>query len=220
MIKKLTIKEWMGTGIALLMCLVLAVPALWYFGPSALAALRGSVPELAETQSMTNIYGMSALGLFFLLLALFILGRKLSDSVGKRVRRYLESRPDVTEEQLDSDFNAAEKIGNIWIGRRWTFSHELRCVLLENEGIVWVFSETERVKNGKNYYLCFGLVSGKIERVKVREQDLTPLIERYGKNPRILAGSNPEYSYMFKNNLASFLNLKYNADANAGEGNK
>ncbi len=213
MIKKLTIKEWLGTGYVLLMCLVLGGTALWYFGPSALTALRGSVPALAEKQSMTTIYGMSALGLFFLLFALFILGRKLSDSVGKRVRRYLESRPDVTEEQLDSDFNAAEKIGNVWIGRRWTFSHELRCILLENEGIAWVFSETERVKNGKNYYLCFGLVSGKIERMQVREQDLTPLIERYGKSPRILAGNNPEYDYMFRNNLASFLNLKYNAGA-------
>lgn len=211
MIKKLTIKEWMGTGLVLLMCLGLAVPALWYFGPSALAALGGSVPALAKKQSMTNIYGMSALGLFFLLLALFIVGRKLSDSVGRRVRRYLESRPDVTEEQLDSDFTMAEKIGNLWIGRRWTFSHELRCVLLENEGIVWVFSEKERVKNNINYYLCFGLVSGKIERMRVREKDLTPLIERYGKNPRILAGNNPEYDYMFRNNLASFLNLKYNA---------
>ncbi len=213
MIKKLTMKEWMGTGYGLLVCLVLAVPALWYFGPSALAALRGSVPALAGKQSMTNIYGMSALGLFFLLLALFIVGRKLSDSVGKRVRRYLESRPDVTEEQLDSDFTMAEKIGNVWIGRRWTFSHELRCVLLENEGIVWVFSEKERVKNNITYYLCFGLVSGKVERMRVREKDLTPLIERYGKSPRILAGNSPEYSYMFQNNLASFLNLKYNAEA-------
>lgn len=210
MIRKLTIKKWLGVAFVLLLCLMFAVIPLWYYGPSALEALRGSVPELAEKQSMSNIYGMSALGLFFALIALIILIRQLANPIGKRVKRYLDSHPDVTQEQLDSDFAAAKKIGNTWIGRQWTFSHNLDCILLENAGIVWVFGETEQVKSKVNYYFCFGLANGGIERMRIREREFSRLKEEYGKNPRILTENTPEYAYMFKHNLASFLNLKYN----------
>ncbi len=213
MITKLTVKTWLSTGVIILICFGLAVPMLWKYGPSAVEALGGLVPELAKTESMSNIYGISGLGLVFVLFGLLIFVRQLTNSVRKRVKKYLAENQGVTLEQLNNDFAAAEEIGNVWIGRRWTFSHDLRCILVENAKIVWMYSETERVRNKVNYYLCLALVDGTVEMARVSEKRLSRMKEVYGRFPHILVGNNPEYGYLFKNDKEAFLDMKYRQKA-------
>lgn len=186
---------------------------LWKYGPAAAEALSGSVPELAKTESMSNIYGVSGIGLVFVLFGLFIFVKQLRDSVGKRVKKYLAENRDVTLEQLDCDFAAAEAIGNVWIGRRWTFSHALPCILVENAAIVWMFSETEHVKSKVNHYLCLALADGTVEKARVSDKNLSRLKEVYGAFPHILVGNNPEYGYLFKNDRDALLDMKYRRNA-------
>lgn len=131
MVGKLTLKYWMGILLLLLFCLVMTIP-FWKYGPAALELLQGGMPELAKDESTGNIYGLAALGLFFVLIAVALVIRGLSNSVGKRVRRYLTEHSGVTMGQLDTDFSAAQQIGNVWVGKGWTYSHDLNCIVVGN----------------------------------------------------------------------------------------
>lgn len=210
MIRKLTIKTWLGNFLLILFCWGMSIFMLLKYGPSAVEALKGGVPPLAARESMTNIYGISALGLFFAVLGLLILAVQLRNSVGKRVRKYLSEHPGITMEQLENDFSGATQVGNVWVGRKWTFSHDMRCILVGNAQIALVYSETEHSRNNINYYLCLGLADGKVERIKVSSQKkLAQIQETYESFAHILVGNNPEYGYLFRNNLNEFLEMKY-----------
>nr|WP_296489012.1 DUF6709 family protein [uncultured Acetatifactor sp.] len=208
MVGKLTLKYWMSILLFCLICLALSAP-FWKYGPAALEALQGGTPELAESESMSNIYGLAGLGLFFLLIVVALIIRGLTNSVGKRARKYLEGHSGVTMEQLDTDFAAAEKVGNIWVGKSWIYSHDLNCLLVGNDIVVLVYGETERSRNRVNYYLCLGLKDGSVERVRVSESNLSRIQEIYERYSHIVVGNNPEYKYMFKNDRDAFLNIKY-----------
>lgn len=192
MVKKMTIKTWTSVGLLLVVCLVIAIVPLWHYGPSALAALQGRHPLLDEP--LSNIYGMTGIGLFMLVISLAIFIRSLANPVSKRVNRYLEKHPGVTMELLDQAFDSAEKIGNVWIGGRWTFSHDLWSIVVENADIVRAYGQRERSKNVTNYYLCLELAEGKSERknerVKMGYNDLTKVLEMYGKYSNIHAENN------------------------------
>ena len=209
MVRKLTLKQWMSMIPLFLICGAMAAIMLIRYASSALEALMGSVPKLAETESMTNIYGITALGLFFVAVDVLIVIQQLSNSVGKKVRKDLNANSNVTQQQLDNDFAAAEQIDNIWIGRKWTFNHDMDCIPVENDKIVLVYSEKERVNKALNYYLCLGFVDGNVVRVNVSEDNLSHIMEVYGRYPHILVGNNPEYRNMFRNDLNTLLDLKY-----------
>lgn len=215
MVRKLTIKTWLGSFLLILFCWGLSIPMLVKYGPSAVEALKGGVPRLAAEESMTNIYGISGLGLFFVVLGLLILIVQLKNSVGKQVRKYLSEHPELTMQQLENDFSGAEQVGNVWIGRNWTFSHDMRRILVENSQVVLVYSEKEHSRNNISYYLCLGLADGKTERVRVSsEKKLARIMEIYERYPHMLVGNNPEYGYLFRNNLNEFLDIKYRKNGN------
>ncbi|MCM1025292.1 MAG: hypothetical protein NC432_02590 [Roseburia sp.] len=213
MVKKLTVKSWIDTGLIVLICLIFGGILLWFNGPGALLALRGLPAGAGDTRPASNYYILSGIGLFMLAIGIVIFLKLLLNSVRKRVNQYLAKSGGVTEAQLDQDFEAARQIGNVWLGRRWTFSHDLNCILLENREIAWVFSEKERVKNKVNYYLCLGTASGDIRRIKVSEENLQSIMEVYQGFPHILAGNNPDYGYQFRNNLQAFLELRYRSNS-------
>jgi len=189
MVKKLTVKMWVSTGLLLLVCLALSVPLLWWYGPSAVRMLGGAEPPLGE--SVSNIYGGSAIGLFMLVICVAIFVKQLVNSVSKGVNLYLQKHSDVTMEHLDHAFASARKVGNMWIGGRWTFSHELRNKVIENAEITRVYSQTERSRRQTNYYLCLELADGKKEVVKMDYRDLTEMMESYRKDPHIQVANNP-----------------------------
>lgn len=183
MVRKLTIKAWISTGMLLLVCLVISIVPLWRYVPSALRLLQGEEPLLNEP--LSNIYGMTAIGLFILLISLFIFIKMLTNSVGKKVNRYLEAHPKVAMSQLDEAFDSAEKIGNMWVSGRWTFSHDLQRIVVEHDEIVRAYSQKERAKRDTNYYLCLEFTEGKSERVKMSYYNLSQVLEAYKKYPNI-----------------------------------
>lgn len=183
MVKKLTMKKWISAGLLLIVCLGMAIAALWWYGPSALALLQGRMPLRDESQS--NIYGMSGIGLFMLVISIVILIKQLVDPVSKRVNRFLEDHPEVTMEQLDQEFENAEKIENMWFGEHRTFSHDMTSVVVENTEIVRAYVEKERVKRSTNYYICLSLKNGKTERVKIEYHNLSEILNKYRKYPNV-----------------------------------
>lgn len=208
MIKKLTVKDLTQSGLLVLFCLGLGGFMLGHYGPSALDLLRGYAPRLDE--STTNIYGCSALALFFVVMGLFIVLKTLTNNVGKRVRRYMDAHPGVDMAQIDNDFEAAEQFGKIWVGQRWTYSLDLKDILADNESIVWVHSESERSRNRVLYYLCLGLADGCEMRAGADGSSLSQLMDMYKRFPHIVVGNEPEYAYLFKNKMQEFLDMKYN----------
>lgn len=209
MIRKLAIRKWIGAGAAILFCAAAGVGLLWVYGAAALEGLCGLVPRLSQTQSMDNIYIGAAMGLFFVVLAVIIIIRQSSLSVGGQVKRYLANHPDVTMEQLDNDFASAVQYGSIWIGNRWTFSYDLVGLVFENAKIAWVFSEMDGGRSVQ-YFLCLGTTDGKIVKTSVKQEHLVPIKGRYTQFPHILLDNSMEYEHIFKNDINAFLNIRYN----------
>lgn len=214
MIRKLTLRSWVHTGVIIFICLAMAAFLLLLYGPSAIEALRAG--GLSGEESLIHICA-AAFGIVFAAVSLYIFVRELAKSVGKRVKQYLAEHQEVTPEQLDNDFAAAEEFKNIWIGRRWTYSYELSCVLLENDEIAWVYSEKKQSKNSTDYCLCLGLADGRVEKIPASRDRISRIKEVYERYPHILVGNNPEYGYMFKNDLKAFLDIKYYQNAEAGQ---
>lgn len=210
MVKKLTLKEWVHTGPLILFLLAMGGFMLWTEGPSAIDAMRGLTPARAAKESTSTIYVISALGVLFILFALIVFIMTLKKSVKKRVNRYLAEHGEITMSALEGDFSAAEQVNSIWIGRRWTYSHMFDRVPLENDKIVWVYTDTTRSRNNTTYWICLGLVDGSVEKVSVPYKKLSEIMALYEKYPHILVGDNPEYKHMFKNDREALLNIKYN----------
>lgn len=209
MIKKLTIKEWVHTAPLVLFLLAMGGFMLWTEGPSAIDAMRGLTPARAGRESISTIYAVSAMGVFFVLIALLMLILTLKKSVKKRVNRYLAEHGEITMSMVESDFAAAEQINNIWIGKRWTFNHQFDNIPLENDKIVWVHTDSMHSRRSTSYWICLGLVDGKEERASMPYQKLSVIMALYEQYPHILVGDNPEYKHMFKNDREALLNIKY-----------
>ena len=100
--------------------------------------------------------------------------------MGKQVKRYLAGHPEVTLEQIDNDFAAAGQFGNVWIGARWTYSYDMKGILVENENLVRVFSEAHGGRRVQ-YYLCLELTDGNIVRIGVAQRHLSRIREQYAE---------------------------------------
>lgn len=187
MVKKLTIKSWTSTILILVVCLGISIAVFWQYGPSVIMLLQGGIPLVDEP--LSNIYGMTALGLFMLVISLVIFIKMFTNSVSKRVNRYFERHPEVMMEQLDEAFESAEKIDKVWISERWTFSHDLQSIVVENAEIIRAYRRKEHAKKGYNYYLCLDLAEGKDERktetVNMDYHDIAKALELYKKYPNI-----------------------------------
>ena len=207
MIKKMTVKAWTSTIVLVLFFWGLGGYALYTYLPSVFYIIQGYGPLVKEP--LSNIYGMTAFGALFILFGIVGVVSTLVRSVKRRVEQFLEKHPDVTMAQLDTEFEAAEKMGAIWVGRHFTFSEKLRDAVLDNRDIVWVFSRTERRRNVYTTYICYGLVNGKEESTSVSDTNLNKLYDFYRTFPHIEVGNDPELSYQFKNDLPAFLERKY-----------
>ena len=103
-------------------------------------------------------------------------------------------------------------VGNVWVGRKWTYSYDMDDIPVDNDKIVLVYNETDRVKDKIVYYLCLGLVDGKVARVSVSKNKLPQLFRMYERFPRILVGNDPEYMYMYRNDMNALLDIKYRSN--------
>lgn len=160
-------------------------------------------------ESMTNILGMSVLGLILLLFALVILVKTFRHSANRQVKAYLQKNPDIRMEDMEQDFAQAEQIGSFWIGRRWTFGHKLTDAFLENQSVIWVHSCTESNRKTTTTYLLWEFLDGTYEKVSMSEKRCKEMMEFYSRFPHIVVGNSPDYAYLLKNNKEEFLNLKY-----------
>lgn len=212
MIKKLTVKVWRDVMILSLIIGVIPSIVLIKFAPTAIQALCGSVPDSAKAESISNTYVICLFALFFIVIDVLVVINHFTHSVGKKVKRYLAENPGVTMEQLESDFETAEQLEDVWIGRKWTFGESMDYIPVEHDKIVLVYSESWRSKRFETFYLCLGLLDGTVVKTIVREKTLPKFMELYGRYPHILVGNN--YIQMFKNNRKALLDIKYRSGQN------
>lgn len=165
-------------------------------------------------ESKTNIYGMSAIGAFFLLIVLFIVTKTLKNSVKKLLDKYLAQHPDVTMEQLETDFEQAQEVNKVWVGKRWTFSPKMgpgmEHLLFGNDQLIWVHTEIVRSGRNVNFYVKWSLIDGSERQVSLSsEKKCMQVMEKYEQFAHVVVGNSAEYGYMVRNDREAFLDLKY-----------
>lgn len=158
----------------------------------------------------SNIYGISAISGFLLLILLFILFKTFKNSAGKLIKEYLAAHPEVSMEQLESDFEAAKAMHGVWVGRNWTFSAKLEKMLLDNRQAIWVHTGSVRQGRGVNFYVWWEMLDGSQCQVSLSsEKKCTEIMESYGSFQHMAVGNNPEYGYLLRNDREAFLGMKY-----------
>lgn len=161
-------------------------------------------------ETKTNILGFAVLGAFFFLLFILILVKTLKKSAKELLEQYIEKNPKVTMEQLESDFNGAEEVSKVWIGRKWTFSPKLQELLFDNRQVVWVHSGSVRSGKSINFFVWWHMIDGSEKQVSLSsKKKCNGVMEKYNQFPHIVTGNNPEYGYMLRNDREAFLDIKY-----------
>ena len=161
-------------------------------------------------EKLSNVYGITGLGSIFVLFTLFILVKTLQDSPKKLINAYLAANPSVTMEHLESDFASANRQGNVYIGRKWTFSPKLDKLILDNSQVIWVHTSSRRYKQNITYFVLWEMLDGStLQADQSSENQCTEIMQSYNQFSHIVTGNSPEYAYLLKNDKESFLNLKY-----------
>lgn len=162
-------------------------------------------------ESLTNIYGLSAIGAFLFLIGLFLLIKTLKDSARKLTGEYLAANPSVTMAELESDFDSAQQKGkHVYIGRKWTFSAKLNKLILDNSQIIWVHTGSRRSGRSVNFYVWWEMIDGSTQEVSLSSaKKCTEIMEAYEQFPHILTGNSSEFLYLLQNDRESLLNMKY-----------
>lgn len=169
--------------------------------------------EVIRGESKMNILGISFIGVFLLLIAAFILIKTLKNSAKKLIEQYIEKHPAVTMEQLESDFDAAENINKVWVGKKWTFSSKLSELMFDNRQVIWVHSESVRSGRSVNFYVWWNLIDGSEKKVSLSsEKKCKEVMEKYNQFSHILVGNNSEYGYLLRTDKEAFLDIKYRAN--------
>lgn len=169
--------------------------------------------DVIHGEKKINILGMTGIGLFLLIIIIIILIKMLKNSPKKLTEQYIEKHPGVTMEQLESDFDAAENVNKVLIGKKWTFSSKMEGLLFDNREVVWVHTETVRSGRSVNFYVWWNLIDGSAKSVSLSsEKKCTEVMEKYKRFAHILVGNNPEYGYLLKNDREKLLDIKYRAN--------
>ena len=163
-------------------------------------------------ESKSTILVISGIGAVAFLIMLIILIKVLRTSAKKLVEQYIEKHPGVTMEQLESDFDAAQNVNKVWIGKKWTYCSKMGGLLFDNREVVWVHTETVRSGKNVNFYVWWNLIDGSEKSVALSsEKKCTEVMEKYNQFSHILVGNNPEYGYMLRNDKEALLDIKYRA---------
>ena len=169
--------------------------------------------DVIRGESKWTILGISAIGVVMLLIVIFIIIKTMKNSAKKLIEQYIEKHPGVTMGQLESDFDAAENINKVWIGKKWTFSSKMGGLLLDNREVVWVHTETVRSGKNVNFYVWWNLIDGSEKSVSLSsEKKCKEVMEKYNQFAHILTGNNQEYGYMLRNDKEALLDIKYRAN--------
>lgn len=161
-------------------------------------------------ETLTNIYGLTAIGVFLLLLAILVLVKTLKDSAKKLTKEYLAANPSVTMDALENDFASAQQKGKVFIGRKWTFSAKLDKLILDNSQIIWVHTGSMRNGRSINFYVWWEMLDGSTHQVSLSsEKKCMEVMESYSQFPHILTGNSSEYAYLLQNDREALLDMKY-----------
>lgn len=161
-------------------------------------------------ESLTNIYGLTAIGSVLALFALFILVKTLKNSAKKLTQEYLAANPGVTMEALENDFAAAKEQAKVFVGRKWTFCAKLSKLILDNSQIIWVHTGSMRSGRSINFYVWWEMLDGSTQEISLSsEKKCLSVMDAYTQFPHILTGNSSEYAYLLKNDRQQLLSLKY-----------
>ena len=161
-------------------------------------------------ETLTNIYGLTAIGVLLLLLALLALVKTLKDSAKKLTKEYLAANPSVTMDALEKDFASAQQKGKVFIGRKWSFSAKLDKLILDNSQIIWVHTGSMRSGRSVNFYVWWEMLDGSTHQVSMSsEKKCTEVMESYDQFSHILTGNSSEYAYLLQSDREALLDIKY-----------
>lgn len=161
-------------------------------------------------RKLSDIYPITALAAFLILMGVLLLVLEIRKSPKKKLQEFLTANPSVTMEELEQDFAAADREGNVYIGRRWTFCATLDNFILDNSQVIWVHTSYEQFRQTVTHYVCWEMFDGSTQRAtQPDEKRSKAVMKKYSQFSHIVTGNSSEYSFLLKSDRDAFLKMKY-----------
>ena len=177
-----------------------------------------AVPYYIDTNSIGgDLRSQTVAGLIFaaaaLLYMIYVLFRHFTGSYDKNIRKFLQNNPGVTMEQIEADFQAAQKVSsNIWVGRRFTiYTSGIYAEILDNSKQVWAYYYRRTGRNSVSQLRVYNVNKG-MNPINCSEAEAKQIMEIYiPVQPQMLFGYDKAWEKLFDKDFQGFLNLRYNA---------
>lgn len=142
----------------------------------------------------------------------YILFRHFTGSYDKHIRKFLQNNPGVTMEQIEADFQAAQKVSsNIWVGRRYTiYISGIYADILDNSKQVWAYYYRRTGRNSVSQLRVYS-VNKEMTPINCSESDAKKIMEIYiPVQQQMLFGYDKAWEKLYNKDFQGFLNLHYN----------
>lgn len=164
-----------------------------------------------DGMSIEGIYVIMGALVIAILYFIYICIRAGSNQYDKNIKKYLTKNTQVSLSDIESDFNAAQKVTDkIWVGKRWTiFTEGMYAKILPNDQIVWAYYYKRTGKNSVsriNTY-CFDKT---VEYIQASESVAEQILGIYQmQQPHIVIGYSKEIQKDFDKDYQKFLQARY-----------
>ena len=142
---------------------------------------------------------------------LIVCVRKILTKGGiKKINKFLAAN-NISEAEVDSDFEAAKQFGSIYVGKNYTYNKEgSSWTMFKNDSIVWAYYYRVTGKNSVSRINAFTIDKKAIYLNESRNTCEEVLKYYFDNCPRMVVGYKSELEKMYKKDFQSFLALRYN----------
>lgn len=163
-------------------------------------------------QPVTAVYMFLGILAAVSLYLVYILIRFATGSSSKKIRKYFDENPTISEAHMEADFAAATAVSKtIWVGKRWTyFISGVYAQVLENKKLVWGYYFQRTGRHSESTLRLFD-TDKRMHALAASKSVATDALTIYAQQqPHMVIGYQKDLEKTYDKDFQGFLNLKYN----------
>lgn len=162
------------------------------------------------------VWMVTGVAVIALLFFIFNLIKGNSNGYMKYLNKYLAANTNLSLSTIEADFSSAERVGNIWIGKRWTIWMEgIYVRLINNETLVWAYYYHRGGRHPESKIITYDINKASVS-INVSSNNADFILHNWSVNqPHIMIGYDKDVEKTYKKDFDTFLNYKYNIAKNA-----
>ena len=164
-----------------------------------------------DGKSNLSIWIVTGVAAIALLYFFYNIAKAKSNGYMKFLNQYLAVNSNISLASIEADFNAAENVGNIWIGKRWTiFMEGIYIRILNNDNLVWAYYYQRTGKHPESKVITYDIYKNCVN-IDVSSSGADTILHNWSLfQPHMVLGYDKDLEKVFRKDFDTFLSYKYN----------